>query len=163
MSPDIDEKSIRSSDPEVLASALAKAKADSLKKRVKEPAIIITADQVVLCGDEIREKPGTPDEARRFLKSYRTSPAETVSALYLHNTSTKKSAAGVDRVKVHLKFLSDEIIEAIIAEGTIFHCAGGFAVEHPLMEPFVENIDGELESVMGMPIGLITRLLWEVA
>jgi septum formation protein len=163
MSPNVDEKSIRNSDPEILASALAEAKAQSLRWLVKTPSIIITADQVVVVADEIREKPGTPDEARRFLRSYRTSPAETVSAVAIHNTDTGKSAAGIDRVKVHLRYLSDEVIEAIVAEGTIFHCAGGFAVEHPLMEPLVEKIEGERESVMGMPVALTTRLLWEVA
>jgi septum formation protein len=163
MSPNIDEKLIRHDDPDNLAVALAAAKARVIIESVQNAAIIITADQVVVVADEIREKPADPDEARRFLRSYRTLPAETVSAVQVYNTSTNKSAVGVDRVKVYLKDLSDEIIEAIIAEGTIFHCAGGFAVEHPLMEPLVEKIDGELESIMGMPIALTCRLLWEVA
>lgn len=163
MNPDIDEKSIRNSDPELLAVELARAKANAIAALVRDPSIIITADQVVVVGDEIREKPTTPDEARQFLRSYRTTPAVTVSAINVINMETGKTATGVDRVKVHLKFLSDDIIEAIIAEGTIFHCAGGFAIEHPLMEPLVEKIDGERESVMGMPVTLTRRLLREVA
>ena len=163
MNPDIDEKSFRNSDPELLAVELARAKANAIAALVRDPSIIITADQVVVVGDEIREKPTTPDEARQFLRSYRTTPAVTVSAINVINMETGKTATGVDRVKVHLKFLSDDIIEAIIAEGTIFHCAGGFAIEHPLMEPLVEKIDGERESVMGMPVTLTRRLLREVA
>jgi len=162
LNPAIDESLIRDVDPEFLALAIAKAKAEALIPRVSSPSIIITADQVVLVNKEIREKPKTPDEARRFLISYRTSPAETISAVSVYNTQTGKSAAGIDRAQVHLHNLSDEIIEAIISEGTIFYCAGGFAVEHPLMEPLVERINGERESVMGMPIALTARLLWAV-
>jgi septum formation protein len=48
LSPDIDEKAIRHSDPYLLPVLVARAKADALLKRVNIPALIITADQVVL-------------------------------------------------------------------------------------------------------------------
>ena len=66
MSPDIDEKAIRSKNPEDLVMAIANAKADALVSKIKEPAILITSDQVVLCKDKIREKPVGEKEAREF-------------------------------------------------------------------------------------------------
>ncbi len=48
LDPDIDEKAVRHSNPYLLPTMVARAKADALVKRVNIPALIITADQVVL-------------------------------------------------------------------------------------------------------------------
>ena len=64
----IDEKAIRHDNPKELVLALANAKADALLPRIAEPALLITADQVVAWKDEIREKPRDEKEERYFLK-----------------------------------------------------------------------------------------------
>src|SRR3989344_9516090 len=63
----IDERAITSDDPAQLALLLARAKADALLPKITPPAILITADLIVVWNGQIREKPTTPDEARRFL------------------------------------------------------------------------------------------------
>ena len=94
MSSDIDEKAIRFDDPSVLTLALANAKADALLARIHEPAILITADQVVAWNGTIREKAKDENEAREYLRSYAAHPAETVAAVVVVNTATKKRQEG---------------------------------------------------------------------
>ena len=68
VSPRIDEKAIRLTDPAELALALAHAKADAVVADLQSPALVITADQVVAHAGQIREKPASAEEARRILE-----------------------------------------------------------------------------------------------
>lgn len=162
LSPDIDEAAISSDDPELLARAIAAAKMDALEKQFTEPAIALSADQVVAVAGTIRGKPPTRERAREYLESYRHHYAETISAIVVANTATGHRAIGVDRARIFINPLDDETIEKILDEGTVFHCAGGFAIDHPLMAPFVNRIEGTTDSVIGMPLVLAARLIREV-
>lgn len=82
--PDIDEKSFRSNDPNLLPVIIAKAKATAILGRVsedREPFILLTADQIVLYQDEIREKPMNEHQATYFLSSYSNHEVHTISAV----------------------------------------------------------------------------------
>lgn len=50
-------------------------------------------------------------------------------------------------------------MDALIAEGEVFWCAGGLMVEHELVAPHVVRMDGSLDSVMGLDKRLLLRLL----
>jgi septum formation protein len=50
-------------------------------------------------------------------------------------------------------------VDALIAEGEVFWCAGGLMVEHSLVQPHVTRMDGSLDSVMGLDKRLVLRLL----
>jgi septum formation protein len=50
-------------------------------------------------------------------------------------------------------------VDALIAEGEVFWCAGGLMVEHDLVAPHVARMQGSLDSVMGLAKALLLRLL----
>src|SRR5688500_1249444 len=77
MAADIDEKLIRSDDLELLPMLLARAKAEALLKKINEPVILVTADQVVIYKGELREKPESEEQAREYLASYGDSLIQT--------------------------------------------------------------------------------------
>lgn len=106
MSPDIDEKAIRHPDPRQLPLCVARGKMEALKKRVTTPAIIITADQIVLYEGTVREKPEDKKQAHEFLSSYSNKSAQTVSAIVVHNTATEKTSDGVDVASVKFSGIS---------------------------------------------------------
>eukprot|EP01040_Poterioochromonas_malhamensis_P017089 gene17090-19560_t len=86
MSPDIDEKAIRTDDPIDLPIKIAEAKAAAIIEQLKNNDImteklILTADQVVLFEQTIREKPLHDEEALQFLSSYSGKSVSTVSAI----------------------------------------------------------------------------------
>ncbi len=162
MVPDVDEKSIRHEDPEKLTLALANAKADALLGKIKEPAILITSDQVVVCGGKIREKPENEDEAREFLRDYAEHPAETIAAVVAVNTETGERREGLDRAAVKFGRIPESVIEKLIAAGEVFSQAGGFCVEDPAFSDYIERTEGDVDSIMGMPKALTERLIKEV-
>lgn len=159
MKPDIDEKAIRFEDPHKLTMALAKAKAEALRFRIKEPALLITADQVVLCNGEILEKPENAEEARRFLRRYAQYPAQPINAVVVTNTQTGMQVGEHDIDTVYFRPFPEEVIEQLIREGNIFSQSGAFSLEDPLVAPYVDHIEGTLDSIEGLPKELTEKLL----
>ncbi|XP_066383697.1 uncharacterized protein [Miscanthus floridulus] len=149
LSVDIDEKAIRKENPEELVVALAHAKADAILEKMQkngmmkeivdsqETTLMITADQVVIHDGVIREKPSTPEEARKFIKGYSESHAATIGSVLITNVKTGARREGWDKAEIE--------------EGNVFYVAGGLLVEHPLTSPLVEAIVGTIDSVMGLP------------
>lgn len=162
MAADIDEKAIRQEDPKQLVLAIAKAKAEALLPKIAQPSLLITTDGVVVCEGEIREKPNTQDEAKVFLSDYRQHPAIAITAVVVTNTKTGKQASGVDSSTVFFRDFSDRAMEDMIEKGEAMKCAGGFNITDPFVAPYVDRIDGTRESVMGLPVELLKRLLQEV-
>lgn len=162
MTADIDEKGIRSDDFEELPLLLARAKAEALVKQIEEPAMLITSDQVVVYNGELREKPETEKQARKYLSSYGDAPVYTNTAVVVVNTQTGQEAEGLDVAKLSLQQLPPSLIEALILEGRVLHAAGGIIVEHPLMAPYVQIIQGSLDSITGLPLTLTEKLIAEV-
>jgi septum formation protein len=163
MNPDIDEKEIRTINYYKLSSMLAHAKLDALIPRILTPSIVITTDQVVVCNNTLHDKPQTRDEVRAFFKKYSEGhPAETVSAVVVFNTQTGKRFDGVDIAKTYFSPIPEEIVEKFIDEGDPFSKAGGFAIQSDILEPYIKNIEGTKESIMGMPVHLLKELMKKV-
>lgn len=161
MPADIDEEAIRSIDPVELTLSLAHAKSEALLLRIAEPAILITADQVVVYQGTIRGKPTTEREVLNFLKSYNDYPAETVTSVVVTNTTTGQSVSGTDKAKIWFQ-ISQMIALDYLAYGDPFEHAGGFAHEHPILAPCVVKIEGESESLAGLPRKLTAALIKQV-
>lgn len=163
MAPNVDEKAIRTDDYYKLPLLVARAKLDALVGKVVDPAILVTADVVVVCGGNLYEKPKDVEEARLFLKKYSDGhPAEVISALVVANTQNKKRAEGIDTAKVYFNFLPDNVIDDFIKNGNPFSKAGGFGIQIPILQPYVNKIEGTRECVMGMPTDLLEKLIKEV-
>jgi MAF protein len=155
----IDERAIRSEDPGALTLALAHAKADALLPHIHEPALLITSDQVVVWQGKIHEKPAHAEEARAFLRGYAEGPAETVTAVVVTNTATGVRQQGVDRAMVWFRRIPEEVIDQVIAREEVFAHAGGFSITDPLLEAYIERVDGTVETVIGLPAALTRQLL----
>ncbi|XP_030950525.1 uncharacterized protein LOC126712251 isoform X2 [Quercus robur] len=170
MTADIDEKCIRKEKPEDLVMALAEAKADAILSKLQtisnqekddEQKILIAADTVVVYEGVVREKPSSKEEARQFLKDYSGGHAATVGSVLVTNLKTGFRKGEWDRVEIYFHTIPDETIEKLIEEGTVLYVAGGLIIEHPLILPFVKQVVGTTDSVMGLPKALTEKLIKE--
>ncbi|KAL7124392.1 hypothetical protein ABFS83_14G045600 [Erythranthe nasuta] len=127
-----------------------------------EPTLLITCDQVVVYEGAIREKPSDKEEARQFLKDYSGGHAATVSSVLVTNLNTGLKKGEWDKVEIHFHDIPEEIIENLIEEGIVLNVAGGLIIEHPLVLPYVKQVVGGTDSVMGLPKALTRRLMNEV-
>ncbi|XP_055836245.1 uncharacterized protein LOC129904690 isoform X3 [Solanum dulcamara] len=170
MSADIDEKAIRKEKPEDLVMALAEAKAEAIIPRVSigesegaaEPTLLITCDQVVVYEGVVREKPSSEAEARQFMKDYANGHAATVSSVLVTNLATGSRRGEWDKVEIYFHDIPDQVIDKLIEEGIVLYAAGGLIIEHPLVLPYIKEVVGSTDSVMGLPKALTERLIKEV-
>lgn len=179
VSADIDEKAIRHEDPKELVMALAHAKADAiLGDPVKRAAMLggtedagpagvylVTCDQVVVHRGRILEKPESEAEARAMIRGYAEAPAMTVGSTVVTEVrrGVRKARVDVATIQFVEGGLQEADVDALIAEGEVFWCAGGLMVEHDRVQPYVCGIEGGMDSVMGLRkesvVELISQLL----
>ncbi|KAL4649970.1 hypothetical protein ACB092_01G052200 [Castanea dentata] len=126
-----------------------------------EPTLLVTCDQVVVYEGVVREKPSSKEEARQFLKDYSGSHAATVGSVLVTNLKTGFRKGEWDRVEIYFHTIPDGTIEKLIEEGTVLYVAGGLIIEHPLILPFVKQVVGTTDSVMGLPKALTEKLIKE--
>ena len=145
-----------------LVLLLANKKADTILTMIPDHlvgSILLTADQVVVCDNLILEKPIDDNETRQFLQKYGNHPCTTVGSIVLTDTITKERVEIVDQATVYFHPISDDIIEQLINEGDTKHCAGGLMIEHPLIQSSIIKIEGTIDSVMGLSISCLEKLL----
>jgi septum formation protein len=109
-------------------------------------------------GDQILEKPRTKEEARERIVGYGKAPCRTVGSIVLTDTISGRRVSGVDTAVIHFSPIPDDIIQELLDEGEVMHCAGGLMVEHPLVLPY-RRLEGAEDSVMGLSLSLLDSLL----
>ena len=159
VTPDIDEKAIRDADPRKLVLKLARAKADAVIKKLKEPSLVLTADQVIYFHGKIHEKPESKEEARIMLQGYGTHPIEEYTAVVVTNSASGKEHSATNVSKFAFKPLPNKVIEEWLKKRNPLDHAGGFAIQDEIILPYWTRIDGRRDSIMGLPKELTRRLL----
>jgi septum formation protein len=152
-----------------LVLLLGNAKADNILQKLplslkEQNPILITGDQVVTYNGVILEKPNDVNEARSFIESYGTTntPCSTVGSIVVTDINTGIRKEGVDIANIYFKKFSKDVVDALIEEGEVMWCAGALMIEHKLVQPFIDKVDGNIDSVMGLSIDLLKKLLHEL-
>lgn len=169
MSPSIDEKAIgerANGDAHTLVQLVATAKADTLVARLKpkDDVVLITGDQVVVYDGVIREKPMNEDECREFIQSYSAKACSTVGAICLHELATNRRVVGLHEASVYFRPFPQSLVEELLRQSgpALLNCAGGLMVEHDLVQPYVQEVVGGVDSLMGLSTNLLVDLLAEL-
>ncbi len=153
--------------PGELVTALAAAKAEAVLATVAgthADAVIVGCDSMLSIDGEMLGKPGTPEVARKrwLQQAGRTGDLLTGHAvLRLENGEPTRRATGSHTTHVRFAGMSPDEIEAYIATGEPLNVAGAFTLDG-FGGWFVEGIDGDPSSVIGISLPLTRRLLAEV-
>jgi septum formation protein len=165
MPPDIDEKAIRSENLNELPVLIAKAKAAKLLQKLKEselvqgPCVLITADQIVSFKGKLREKPVNIEQAKEYLASYSKESVTTLSAVVVTHYPSERQASDLDSAVVTWGEINKDVITSVIKRGEVLNCAGGFRIEDPDLNPLIQNIEGSIDSVVGLPVEKTVQLI----
>ncbi len=159
MPADIDELAIRSEDPAELALLLARAKVDVLLPKITPPAMLITSDLIVVWNGHIREKPTSPEEARRFLIECSQAECVCIAGVSVINCATGIRREGTDRASVWLNPIPASLIEELVASGDPYGWGGGFEISDPRIVPYLARMEGDRTTVMGLPGALVKQFL----
>ncbi|CAH9084008.1 unnamed protein product [Cuscuta europaea] len=110
----------------------------------------------------IREKQTSKQEARHFIEDYTNGRAATVSSVLVTNLKTGVKSGKWDKVEIYFHEIPEDVMDKLIEEGVLLYVAGGLLIEHPLLQPYVHQVAGAIDSVMGLPKALTQSLMKEV-
>jgi septum formation protein len=142
----------------VLAERKARAVADRLGAT---DALVVGCDSVLDVDGVTRGKPADADEARRWWASVAGRTAVLHSGHCVIDTADGRQASAVASTVVRYGTPSDAEVEAYLATGEPLQVAGGFTIDG-YAAPFVDGIDGDHGTVLGLSLPLLRRLLAEL-
>jgi septum formation protein len=154
-----------SATPGVVTTALAVAKAeavvDGLDAHVAADCVVIGCDSMLYRGGELRGKPATADAALLGWQQMAGTSGElytghSVIRLQDNAIAWRAADAGVTTVRFGNPSAAD--LDAYVNSGEPTAVAGGFTLDG-LGGWFVDGVDGDPSSVIGIGLPLIRRLL----
>jgi septum formation protein len=148
--PEIDETPHPGEAPAALVERLAREKAAAVD--ASPDAIVVAGDTIVLHGDEILGKPRDAEDAARMLTLLSGSSHEVLSGWCVRRGETLRSGVVVTRIRFRTLDLAE--IERSVASGEPLDKAGAYAIQGG-GAAFVESIDGDRDSVVGLPLGAV--------
>ena len=154
--PDIDESPIKNESPINYVQRISAAKAELVAQRHDKQCIVIAADTTVELQGEIFGQPRDLDEARLMIHklSGKTHAVHTAVSVRCEI----RIATAVDTAQVTMREVTSELLEWYIGTGESIGKAGAYAVQgHGAA--LVAGVTGELDTVIGLPVRLLTRLL----
>jgi len=140
---------------------LAKGKALSVKESLKEEAIIIAGDTVVVLDDKILGKPNNEEDAYNMLKQLSGRTHRVYSGLVVINMYNNKIEQESLYTEVKFSNLTEEEIESYIKTGEPLDKAGAYGIQG-YGGAFIEGINGCYYNVVGLPLNLLNKMLRKV-
>jgi septum formation protein len=157
--------------PADLVAALAKAKAEAVVPAIAQAhpdAVVIGCDSMLVMdgpnGREVVGKPHTEDVARTRWASMAGGSGELVTGhavVRLARGQPERRAVGAEGTTVRFASPSAAELDAYLATGEPLAVAGGFTLDG-LGGWFVNGVDGDPSSVIGISLPLTRKLLAEV-
>lgn len=161
LSVEIDEKRIKNELPFKMVKRLTFLKLNSAKKLIKE-GIIITADTIVVLGNEILGKPKNKTVAKQMLKKLSGNTHTVYTGFAVYNSVNDKMILDYEKTKVTFRKLNSEEIESYIKTGSPMDKAGAYGIQDDFGAVFVKRINGCYYNVVGLPLTKIYNTLRKV-
>ena len=155
---EVDERAVTITDPEVLCLELAKLKCRAVAKAHPD-CCVIGSDTMVAVDGKLLGKPADREDELRMLRMLSGSTHEVHTGICLHLPDGREMC-GVDTATVHMMPLTEENIRRYIATGEPMDKAGAYAIQGRA-GIFISHIEGSPSSVIGLPLGLLTRFFDE--
>lgn len=114
-------------------------------------AIIIGADTIVACKNQILGKPKTSARAKKMLKTISGKIVSIITGYTIINTKTKKIITRSVETKAQIKKLTAKEISDYVKTGEPLDKAGAFAIQGR-GAVIVKKINGDYNNVIGLPL-----------
>ena len=150
-SPGVSEARVAGESPADRALRLALAKADAVA-RLHPQAVVIGADQVAACGEELLDKPGDAARCRAQLATLSGRTALFYTACAVRGSNGSVHLAHIDTTTVLFRALSAEEIGRYVARERPFDCAGGFRAEALGISLFECIESKDPTALIGLPL-----------
>lgn len=163
----VDESSVAATRPEVLCLALARLKAQAVADRLRRQGqatpetLVLGCDSVLGFEGLTFGKPADTGEAVDRWRRMRGRSGVLYTGHCLVDLDTGKVAEATAATTVRFADVTDAEIEAYVATGEPLRVAGAFTIDG-IGGPFVDSVDGDPGTVVGLSLPLLRHLLAEL-
>ncbi len=151
------EENAAAEEPARLVKRYAAAKARSVAGD-HPGALVVGADTIVVVDDIILGKPADGAEAKRMLATIAGRDHLVYTGVAVVDADTRTGEIDYEVTKVTVRPLTADEIARYVATGEPLDKAGAYAIQG-IGCFIVERIDGDYFNVVGLPMGLLARLL----
>lgn len=135
---------------EEIARFVAHSKAVSFRDEIADNEIVITADTIVWCNNQVLGKPVDRLDAFRILREISGNTHEVITGVSIF--SKKKEVTFSDSTKVTFEVFSDEDINFYIDKYKPFDKAGAYGIQEWIGIVACSKIEGSYFNVVGLPV-----------
>jgi septum formation protein len=140
-----------------IAEYLSLNKAKLFLNEVSDNELVITADTVVWCDNQVLDKPADSDDAFRILRFISGKTHEVITGVTF--LSKNKVHTFSDITKVVFDNLTDEDIAKYINEFKPYDKAGAYGIQEWIGLTGILSIEGSYFNVVGLPVQKLYREL----
>lgn len=123
----------------------------------KTGGLVLGADTIVVIGDKILGKPSDKNEALEMFKMLCDKTHYVVTGICL--MSIDKTIKKYEKTYVTFGAFNEKIVYNYIDKSSAY--AGGYAIQDIELQPLIENVDGDIDNVIGLPVKLLDKTLKE--
>lgn len=157
---DIDESYPQELPLQEIAEYISAKKAAAYRATMNDGELVITADTVVICGDEVMGKPVDGADAQRMLRKLSGRSHSVTTGVCLTTKSTQRRFSVT--TEVTFRELTDEEILYYIKEYRPFDKAGAYGIQEWIGYIGCTGLNGSYYNVMGLPVQRIYQELREM-
>jgi septum formation protein len=161
----VDESAVEAGSAEALCAVLARLKAHAVAERLKHHAhradLVLGCDSVLAFDGEILGKPDSAEEAVKRWSAMRGRSGVLHTGHCLVDLATGRTAEAVGSTVVYFAAVTDDEIQSYVDSGEPMNVAGAFTIDGR-GAPFVERIEGDHGTVVGLSMPLLRRLFQEL-
>lgn len=158
MVSNIDESVCRNLSPDKMVTELAMLKAADVARSLNGNTIVIGADTAVCVDGKIFGKPQNMEEAREMLRTLSGRTHDVYTGYCVFDCYDGKAAAKFEVTHVTFRTLTESEIENYVKSREPMDKAGAYGIQK-LGSSFIERIEGDYFSVVGLPVCALTKLL----
>ena len=158
---DLKEKYPKNLKEKEISEFLAIQKSDIFSIKIKTNEILITADTIVIKGDQILNKPKNKTQAKEMLAFLSDSEHKVITSVCLRNQQKKLVFSSI--TKVFFKPLSDAEINYYVEEYKPLDKAGAYGIQEWIGLIGITKIEGSYFNVVGLPIAKLYEKLIQFA
>ncbi len=144
---------------EEIALYLSRQKSKSFEKEISVNEIVITADTIVWCNNEVLGKPVDATDAKRMISALSGNTHEVITGVTLLSSLKEKTFA--DSTKVTFEKLTEEEIEYYIDKFKPYDKAGAYGIQEWIGIAACSRIEGSYFNVVGLPVQKLYKELKE--
>ena len=156
---DAEDKRLPNELPVEYVRRLALQKAANVADKV-EKGIVIGGDTIVVCSENILEKPVDKDDARKMLQQLRGQVHQVVSGLCLlkkENDNKTTIQIEAETTQLLMSSISDDELETYLDTGKWQGKAGAFGYQDG--NDWITILEGSESNVVGLPMELLRTML----